>query len=57
MPEDDGPEGRQVHREALAKAHAVLGGAYRATRLQDAAEQHYQIALRLAASEAIRKAI
>ncbi len=47
------PEGhtaleRLAHREQLARAHAILGGAYRATNQLDQAEKPYRRALKLA---------
>ncbi len=71
VPEDGGPpeggespddrrrrlaEERQAHREDLVKAYAILGGAYRAVSRPDDAEEPYQTAVRLAASEAITPA-
>ncbi len=57
VPEDDGPEGRQAHREGLLKAYAILGGAYRATSRHNDAEGSYRLAWRIAESEAIRPAV
>ncbi len=56
-PEEEGPEGRRAHREDLVKAHAILGGAYRAAGRPDDAEKPYQDALRIAESEAISPAV
>ena len=53
IPEEDGPEGRQAHRERLARAWAILGGAYRAAGDPVAAEEPYRRALALIASESI----
>ena len=53
VPEAGGPEGRKSHREALVKAYAILGGAYRAAGRPDEAESPFRVALKLAASEAI----
>ncbi len=57
VPEDAGPEGRQAHREDLARAHVILGGAYRATSRFDDSEEQFEIAVRLAESEAIRPTV
>ncbi len=53
VPEESGPAGRRAHREALAKAHAILGGAYRAVSRPNDAEEPYRLALRIAESEAL----
>ncbi len=57
VPEDAGPEGRQAHREDLARAHVILGGAYRATSQHDMSEKQYETAARIAESETIRPAV
>jgi len=53
VPEDEGPEGRRAHREALFRALGLLGSAYRATGQSDAADEQYATALRIAGCEAI----
>ncbi len=55
-PEEKGPEGRRAQRKDLVKAHAILGGAYRATSRHAAAEEEYQTALRIAEAESLSPA-
>ncbi len=50
VPEGRGRGSRRRHREWLIRAHATLGGAYRATGRLDAAESEYALALRIADS-------
>ena len=45
---------KQLHRELLAKSHAVLGGAYRATADFEKAEGAYEEAGRLCDGDAVR---
>ncbi len=46
-------KGRRRNQEQLVRAHAALGGAYRATRRLGAAESKYALALEIAESSAI----
>ncbi len=57
VPEDDGPEGRKMHRENLVRSYAILGGAYRAVSRPDDAEDPYRLALRIVESEPISQEI
>ena len=50
VPEQPGPEGRQVHLENLVTAWTRFGGAYRACGQFDAAEEPYRKARQLASS-------
>ncbi len=52
-PKARGAEGRRRHQEHLVRAHATLGGAYRATHRLRAAESEYVKALQITESSAI----
>lgn len=51
------PEERQVHRECVVMAYALLGGAYRAVGRPDDADEPYRVALKMADSEPISPAV
>ncbi len=53
VPEAGGAEGRREHRENLLRAHAILAGAYRVAGQDTAAESEYDLAVRIAAAEAL----
>lgn len=53
VPEGEGPEERQAHRERLVRAWAILGGALRAWGDHDSAEEAYGEAFKLIKSEAV----
>ncbi len=48
VPKGDGPEAQREHGERLVKAHAILGGALRATSQFEAAEAEYEAGRRIA---------
>ena len=52
-PENEIPEGRQIHREQLVMAWAILGGAHRACGDHDVADDAYENALQLMESGTI----
>ncbi len=53
VPEADGPDGRREHRENLVRAHYILASVYRMAGRPAVAESQYEIALKLAGSEAL----
>ncbi len=53
VPEADGPEGRREHRENLVRAHAALASAYRVVGRDATAEAEYELAVKVAETEAL----
>lgn len=53
VPEAAGPDGRREHRENLIRAHYILASVYRMAGRPAVAESEYELALKLADSEAL----